>query len=67
MKGKGVQVNVFFFPPPFDMWKEEGKGVFFFLKLFFHCLMAREGGSWVFFNIYVEGEWEGEGVEFFYC
>ncbi len=26
-----------FFSPPFDLWKEEGKGVYFFLKLFFHC------------------------------
>jgi hypothetical protein len=26
--------------------------------------MAREGGSRVFLNIYVEGGWEGEGVDF---
>jgi hypothetical protein len=31
-----VQVNVFF-PLSFDMWKEEGKGVSFFLNIFFHC------------------------------
>jgi len=37
-RGGGVQVNVFFFPPSFDMWEEEGLGgSFFFLKLFFHC------------------------------
>jgi hypothetical protein len=43
---KGVQVNVFFFPPSFDMWKEEGKGVsFFFSKPFFHCLGFRVEGA----------------------
>jgi len=26
-----------FFPPSFDMWKEEGKRVNFFLKFSFHC------------------------------
>jgi hypothetical protein len=31
-----VQVAVFF-PPSFEMWKEEGKGVSFFLNLFFNC------------------------------
>jgi len=30
-----VLVNVFFFPPSFDMWKEEGKGVLFFSQFFF--------------------------------
>jgi hypothetical protein len=39
LKGKGVlQVNVFFFPPSFDMWKEEGKGVTFFLITIFSLL-----------------------------
>jgi hypothetical protein len=28
---------MFFFSPSFDMWKEEGKRVSFFSKLFFHC------------------------------
>ncbi len=31
---EGVKVNVFF--PPFDMCKEEGKGVKFFHNFFFH-------------------------------
>jgi hypothetical protein len=26
---------MFFFPPSLDMWKEEGKGVSFFLNFFF--------------------------------
>ncbi len=28
--------------------------------------MAREGGSRFFLYTYVEGGWEGEGVDFFY-
>jgi len=35
-EGGGVQVYVFF-SPSFDIWKEEGKRVSFFSKLFFHC------------------------------
>jgi hypothetical protein len=34
-----------FFLPSFDMWKEEGKRIFFFLILFFHCEVARYRGS----------------------
>jgi hypothetical protein len=34
---EGVEVNVFF-PPSFDMCKEEGKGVTFFHKIFFSSL-----------------------------
>jgi len=49
LRGKGVEVNVFFLPS-FDMWKEEGKGmIFFFLILFFHCGVAKDRGSRVFF------------------
>jgi hypothetical protein len=29
LRGRGVEVNVFF-SPSFDMWKEEGKGFNFF-------------------------------------
>jgi hypothetical protein len=39
----------FFSLPSLDMWKEEGKGVSFFLNFFFHCLEAREGGLGFFF------------------
>ncbi len=34
---EGVEVSVFFFPS-FDMWKEEGKRVSFFRKIFFSLL-----------------------------
>ncbi len=43
-----MQVNVFFFPPSFDMWKEEGKGLLFF-NHYFHCWVAREGEGVDFF------------------
>jgi hypothetical protein len=36
LRGRGVEVNVFFLPS-FDMWKEEGKGkgmIFFFNFVF---------------------------------
>jgi hypothetical protein len=34
LRGRGG-TSKFFFPPSFDMWKEEGKGVSFFLNFFF--------------------------------
>ncbi len=34
IEGEGVEVNVLV-SPSFDMWKEEGKRVSFFLKYFF--------------------------------
>jgi hypothetical protein len=34
IEGEGVEVNVLV-SPSFDMWKEEGKRVGFFLKFFF--------------------------------
>jgi hypothetical protein len=44
------------------MWKEEGKGMIFFLILFFHCGVARDKGSRVFFfNMLKE-----DGREFFF-
>jgi len=43
-----VEGNVFFLPS-FDMWKEEGKGMIFFLILFFHCGVARDRGQGFFF------------------
>jgi len=36
LRGRGVEVNVFFFPRYMKRWKEEGgKGVHFFLDMFF--------------------------------
>jgi hypothetical protein len=37
---------MFFFLPSFDMWKEEGKGMIFFLNFFFSLLSGwgGEGG-----------------------
>jgi len=42
-RGRGGCMLMFFSPPSFDMWKEEKKGVSFFLNLFFHCWVVREG------------------------
>ncbi len=44
-----MELNVFFFPPSLDTWKEEGKAVslFFFLNLGFHCSVAKEGAGGV--------------------
>jgi hypothetical protein len=47
-KGRGVEVGFFF--PSFEMWKEEGKGVIFSLKYFFHCGMAKEGKDFFFYK-----------------
>jgi hypothetical protein len=48
LRGRGVEVNVFFFPS-LEMWKEEGgKGLIFFWKCFFHCGVAREGKGVIF-------------------
>jgi hypothetical protein len=38
-----------FFFPSFEMWKEEGKGVIFSIKFFFHYGMAEEGKGFFFF------------------
>ncbi len=40
----------FSFSPSFEMWKEEGKGVIFSLKFFFHYGMAEEGKGFFFFT-----------------
>jgi len=37
LRGRGVEVNVFF-PPSFNVWKEEGKGVSLGFKTFFSLL-----------------------------
>jgi len=47
LRGRGVEGNVLF-----HMWKEEGKGMIFILFYFiFHCGVARDKGSMVFFLI----------------
>jgi len=45
LRGRGVEVNAFFFPRYMKRWKEEGgKGyIGFFWKCFFHCGEGREG------------------------
>ncbi len=50
LRGRGVEVNGFFFPRYMKRWKEEGgKGYIFFWKCFFHCGMVREGKGVFFF------------------
>ncbi len=44
VRGRGVEVNVFFLPS-FDMEGGRERDVFFFLILFFHCGVARDRGS----------------------
>ncbi len=45
------------------MWKEEGKGMIFFFKFFFfHCGVATDRGSRVFFFNMLKGD----GREFFF-
>jgi hypothetical protein len=61
LRGRGVEVNVFFFPKYMKRWKEEGgKGLIgFFWKCFFHCGVAREGFTKGFF---LTNSWEGGRV-----
>jgi len=47
------------------MCKEEGKGISFFCKFSFSLLSGQGRGSTNFIFLYVEGGWEGEGVDFF--
>jgi hypothetical protein len=53
-RGRGVEVDFFF--PSFEMWKEEGKGVNFSLKFFFHCGVVEEGKGFFFFTNSLWGE-----------
>jgi hypothetical protein len=46
--------------------RRRGSGLVFFVKLFFHYWMAREGGQGLGFCWYVERRREGEGVGFFW-
>jgi hypothetical protein len=39
-RGRGVEGNVLF-----DMWKEERKGMIFFMIFFFHCGVAGDRGE----------------------
>jgi hypothetical protein len=62
LRGKGVEVNVFFFPRYMKKWKEEGgKGyIGFFWKCFFHRGKGRErftGGN--FFYKFIVGWGKG--------
>ncbi len=34
LRGRGVEVYVFFFWPSFDMWKEEGKGIYIYIFIY---------------------------------
>jgi len=55
LRGRGVEVNVIFFPS-LEMWKEEGgNGYIFFWKRFFHCGVAREGKGVMFFYKFIMG------------
>jgi hypothetical protein len=58
LKGKGVEVNVFF--SPLDIGRRKGRGFFFIVEW-----VGR--GSRFFFFSYVERGWEGEGVGFFFA
>jgi hypothetical protein len=49
LDGKGGYKLMFFFSPSFDMWKEEGKWVSFFFKIFFSLLNGYGGGGQGFF------------------
>jgi hypothetical protein len=51
-----------FFPPSSDLWKEEGRGVCFFLFIYFFIIKwLRRGGQGFFFFRFVEVAWEGGG------
>ncbi len=53
-RGRGVEVG-FFFPPSFEMWKEEGKGVIFSL-IFFIVEWLRKGKVFFFLQIHYGGK-----------
>jgi len=53
-----------FLSPSFDMWKEEGKGVCFFLNFFF--IVEWLGGSGFFKKNMLEGDGRGRGFLFIY-
>jgi hypothetical protein len=64
LNGRGWRL-MFFFSPSFDMCKEEGKGVSFFHNFFFIIEWLGKAARVFFFFWYVEGGWEGEGLDFF--
>ncbi len=53
-RGRGVEVG-FFFPPSFEMWKEEGKGVIFSL-IFFIVEWLRKGKVFFFYKFIMGGK-----------
>jgi len=48
-RGRGGWRLMFFFLLSFDMWKEEGKGMIFFIKKNFIVEWLGIGGQWFFF------------------
>jgi hypothetical protein len=59
---------IFFSPPSFDMWKEEGKGVYFFLTTLFSFIVEWLGRVVrVFFSFdMLKGDGRGRGLNSFY-
>ncbi len=55
-----MAVNIFF-SLHLTCGRKKGKGCFFFLILFFHCVVVRDKGSRVFFFNMLKGD----GREFF--
>ncbi len=69
LRGRGVEVNVFFSPRYMKRWKEEGGEGYigFFWKCFFHCGEGREGftgGN--FFYKFIVGWGKGCTLMFFF-
>ncbi len=63
LRGRGVEVNVFFFRRYMKRWKEEGgKGyIGFFWKCFFHCGEGREGKGVIFLTNSLSDGGKGAG------
>ncbi len=54
--GGGAGWRLVFFFPSFEMWKEEGKGVFFLLNFFFIMEWLRKGKVFFFLQIHYGGK-----------
>jgi hypothetical protein len=46
------------------MWKEEGKGIYSFLILYFHCGVAKDRGEHE--RVFLKNMLKGDGREFFF-
>jgi hypothetical protein len=55
-EGRGRAVEVGFFFPSFEMWKEEGKKVIFLLNFFFIVEWLRKGKVFFFLQIHYGGK-----------